>query len=71
MTKDTITINNKLFLWLKVINHLNVKARVKWELGYVQSQLPDCTQSTTSRPSNQNRMIQMQMIVCNHTIHTA
>lgn len=50
---------------LKVINHLNVKAE-KWELGYVQSQLPDCTQSTTSGPSNQNQMIQMRMIVCNH-----
>lgn len=54
-------------MWLKVINHLNVKAREKWELGYVQSQLPDCTQSTTFGPSNQDQMIQMRMIVCNHT----
>ena len=58
-------------MWLKVISHLNVKAREEQELGYVQSQLPDCTQSTTSsttsEPSNQDQMIQMQMIVCNHT----
>jgi len=54
-------------MWLKVISHLNVKAREERELGYVQSQLPDCTQSITSEPSNQDQMIQMQMIVCNHT----